>query len=302
MAVGVLALLGGDKRELELIPALTKIGWQMQVYGLPAGYLPEGVKVFAEIREALAGADILILPVPGIRNDGFLHAPFLPPCKVDEQDLRVLAPGTTVVTGIVSPYLRQLAELCRLNLVETMELDEVAVPNAVPTAEGAIQVAMGNLPITINNSRVLVIGYGRVGQALAKRLAALNAKVTVVNRSEDYRLAKARDDGFVAVDLQDLAGALSDAQVIFNTAPALVLTKEILSKINSSTLIIDLAAIPGGTDWQAAENLGLKTIHALSLPGKVAPVTAGQILAASYPNVLAQIKKSQLNKAEKEVL
>ena len=41
---------------------------------------------------------------------------------------------------------------------------------------------MEQLPITIHGARVLVVGFGRVGRALAQRLAALGAKVTVAAR------------------------------------------------------------------------------------------------------------------------
>ena len=46
----------------------------------------------------------------------------------------------------------------------------------MPTAEGAIQLAMEELPITLHGARVLVIGYGRLGRVLADRLAGLKAE------------------------------------------------------------------------------------------------------------------------------
>ena len=39
------------------------------------------------------------------------------------------------------------------------------VANAVPTAEGAVQVAMEELPFTLHSARVLILGFGRVGEA-----------------------------------------------------------------------------------------------------------------------------------------
>ena len=60
---------------------------------------------------------------------------------------------------------------------------EIAILNSVPTAEGAIQVAMENTEITIHNSRCLVMGFGRCGTTLARSLLALGARVTVCSRS-----------------------------------------------------------------------------------------------------------------------
>lgn len=51
------------------------------------------------------------------------------------------------------------------------------IMNAVPTAEGAIQIAMEQTDVTLHGLPVLVIGHGRIGSLLARRLAALGAKV-----------------------------------------------------------------------------------------------------------------------------
>ena len=59
-----------------------------------------------------------------------------------------------------------------------------------------------------------------------------------------------------------------------------------LSKLRRDTLIIDLASKPGGVDLAEAERLNIKTIHALGLPGKTAPVTAGEIIAESIIDTL----------------
>ena len=53
------------------------------------------------------------------------------------------------------------------------------IANAVPTAEGAVQLAMEELPITLHGARVLVVGFGRVGKLTAHRFRALGARVSV---------------------------------------------------------------------------------------------------------------------------
>ena len=67
-----------------------------------------------------------------------------------------------------------------------------------------------------------------------------------------------------------------DFDVIFNTVPALIFSRERLEKLEKSTLLIDLASRPGGVDFNAAAELQVKTIWALSLPGRVAPKSAGR--------------------------
>ena len=58
-----------------------------------------------------------------------------------------------------------------------------------------------------------------------------------------------------------------------------------MQKCLVQTLIIDLASKPGGTDFRYAEKRGIKALLAPSLPGIVAPKTAGTYLA----NVLSQL-------------
>ena len=65
-----------------------------------------------------------------------------------------------------------------------------------------------------------------------------------------------------------------------------------LNKLRKDTLMIDLASKPGGVDFNIAGKLGLKVIWALSLPGKVAPVSSGEIIAGTVLNILKERGKS----------
>jgi dipicolinate synthase subunit A len=78
----------------------------------------------------------------------------------------------------------------------------------------------------------------------------------------------------------------------------MVLNREILKYANPQVLIIDLATQPGGTDFEAANAFGLKAILAPGLPGKVAPVSAGKILADVIPKLIIR----ELSKLDKNML
>ena len=160
--------------------------------------------------------------------------------------------------------------------------------NALPTAEGAIQLAMEHLPITIHGARVLVTGFGRVGRLTAQRFAALGAKVCVAARKYE-QLAWAQAMGFGAQELSHLAGWLCGYDLVVNTVPAPVLGETELKDLWPDCLIIDLASKPGGVDRKAADRLGRQVIWALSLPGKVAPVTAGGAIRSTIYNMLHEL-------------
>ena len=76
---------------------------------------------------------------------------------------------------------------------------------------------------------------------------------------------------------------------MINTVPARVLGEAELAELRPDCLVIDLASKPGGVDLDAAARLGKKVVWALSLPGKVAPVTAGRAIRTAIYNILSEL-------------
>ena len=82
--------------------------------------------------------------------------------------------------------------------------------------------------------------------------------------------------------------------MIFNTVPAKVLNRDVLQFVSNDSLIIDLASKPGGVDFDFAQQKGIKTIHALSLPGKVAPSTSANYMEAVIHNIINEVYKGAM--------
>ena len=131
-------------------------------------------------------------------------------------------PGADGVRGTGDPVTEALAGQRGITVLDYFAREELAVANAVPTAEGAVQIALEQMPITLHGSRVLVIGFGRVGRAVAQRMAALGARVTVAARRYES-LAWAQAIGYGAEKTGQLAGWLCGYDLVVNTVPALVL-------------------------------------------------------------------------------
>lgn len=278
-----LAIVGGDAREIVLIQELVHKGYSLRVFGFPVNMIPKQVQVCSTVSEAVTGARVVILPMPGIKDNRQLYTKYMPTgVKVEKEDFSGIGSGACVFVGVASGYLKSLAKLFSFHLVEIAEQDMVAIPNSIPTAEGAIQLAMEKIPITIHGAKVLVIGFGRVADTLAFTLKGLGANVTVAARNP-AQLAKCCVLGYQVVELNNLAKYIGEADLIYNTVPAPVLGEKMLNQVKKDVLIIDLASSPGGTDFPAAENLGVTAVLAPGLPGKVAPITAGKILARVYP-------------------
>ena len=163
-------------------------------------------------------------------------------------------------------------------LVLLFERDDVAIYNSIPTVEGAIMMAIQHTDFTIHGSNVAVLGLGRVGMSVARSFQALGAKVKVgARKSED--IARISEMALTPFHLNDLAAEMKNVDICINTIPFPIITAKVIANMPVHTLIIDLASKPGGTDFRYAEKRGIKALLAPSLPGIVAPKTAGQILA-----------------------
>ena len=184
--------------------------------------------------------------------------------------------------------MKRMAEERDLVLRDYFAREELAVLNAIPTAEGAIQIAMEELPITLHDARVLVVGCGRLGKALAPRLRALGARVWVSARRYEQRAA-AESMGLGSEGVDHLPDWLCSYDLVFNTVPARILGVEELAALKEGALVIDLASRPGGVDMDAAAALGVRVIWALSLPGKVAPVTSGRYIKDTVYHIMEEL-------------
>ena len=216
--------------------------------------------------EQTALADYILLPLP-----------------LDESR----TPLAELLGGKLSAQARQIAAEAGVELVDYFAREELILCNAIPTAEGCIGILMAERTRTLWNSAILLAGFGPVGQALGVRLAALGAQVTVAARRSAQR-ALAESFGLRAVDLARLEQAAPAFDTVVNTIPAPVLTEAVLAALRSGSLIVDLASKPGGTDFATARRLGHRAIHALSLPAACAPETAGEALARTVCEILAE--------------
>ena len=281
-------VVGGDLRQVKLAQLLQEDGHNVQTYAMERrpdpGQLPG-----SDTMKGMEQADCVILPLPVTAEQGMLNAA-LSDLRVPVSELlEGLSQGQVVCAGKVTTPMRVLAEEKGLILRDYFAREELAVANAVPTAEGAIQIAMEELPTTLYGLRVLVIGFGRLGKVLAHRLHGLGAKVTVSARKYGD-LAWIEAYGYQSEHTGQLTGWLGAYDLIINTVPARMLDFPQLLDLKEDCLVIDLASKPGGVNLKAAAQLGTKVIWALSLPGKAAPATSGRIIRDTIYHILQELE------------
>lgn len=185
----------------------------------------------------------LLLPVPSFDDAGNVRG---------GGKLPTLPAGITVLGGNLQHYHGAKIDF----LQDPYYLEE----NAAITAHCALKYADIR-----PDTRVLVIGWGRIGKMLCPLLAGLGTEITVAVRKESAFQA-AEEGGFRAVYMQDMKPREFD--VIYNTAPASVLFS---GECREDAVLIDLSS------WEGIFGKGV--IRARGLPGKDAPEESGALIA-----------------------
>lgn len=282
------AVIGGDLRQIHLAGLLAARGRQVLAVGFDRDVeIPSGVTPLQSAADAAARSDCVVLPLPYSVDGTTVNAPFARSPLPLREIWSAARQGQLVTGGRLDASALEAARAHRFRAVDYYKQEELEILNGVPTAEGAIQIAMEELPVTIHGTRCLVLGYGRVGRYLAHDLHALGADLSVCARSHTD-LAWVRAMGARGIHIADLKTHIGEFEAVFNTVPAVLLTEELLSRLRKDCLVIDLASKPGGVDFETAGRLGIRVIWALSLPGKVAPLTSGAIICDTVLHIVSE--------------
>ena len=287
------SIIGGDLRTIKLAKMLANEGNKIYTYGLEkAEELKDNSNIiFTEkISKAIPkDVEVVIGPIPFTSNGININAPFGEK-EISIREMIHYLEGKILIAGSISPEIYDMANDEYIEIIDIMKREELAVLNTISTAEGAIEIAISNTNKIVHGSEVLILGFGRIGKVLARKMAGLSAKVTCAAR-KDEDLAWIRAYGHKETNINALGENLSQYDIILNTVPHLVLNKERLQYVKKDALLIDLASNPGGIDKKEAKELNLKLVWALALPGKVAPVTTEEFIKDTIYNILKEIYK-----------
>lgn len=278
-------IAGGDLRYVSLAEKLAE---ENEVYavGFDKNVIcPKNVISSESLVSLKERVDYIVLPLLA-SNDGItVNTPFSGQSIPLSGLTSVIKENGIIFGGRITDEISQMFKQHNLEVIDYSTREEFAVMNAVATGEGAIQVAMEETASTISGQKILIIGMGRISKVMLRQLSGFNADVTVAAR-KFHDLAWADIYGCKQIHINSLSDCLGEFDIIINTAPAMILDENKLKEVNKNCLIIDLASKPGGVDFDIAGRLGLRTIWLLSLPGKVAPVTSGQVIAHTIKNIL----------------
>lgn len=280
-----IGIVGGDLRIIRLAQIFAKDDYSIYTYGLEKYiFKEENIIKCSSIEEICNNCNSIISGVPFSKDGKYIDTPFSYE-KIDINNFIGNLNDKTLIAGAIENTQEEILNSNNCTIIDLLKIEELTVLNIIPTIEGALQVAINETEITLNSSKCLILGFGRIGKLLSKSLKSLGADVYCVARKESD-IAWIKAYGFNPIHLSSLDSYLSKKyDIIFNTVPAIILNKGRLEIIkNTKPLIIELASKPWGVDFSYAEKIGIKVIKAQGLPGKVAPQTS----AINIRNILKE--------------
>lgn len=270
-------LIGGDRRNTYLHDILRrKDNIDLHAFGLAVAD-----RTLADVEKAIGEADVIILPMPSTKN-GMVPLLSLETAYPMDTVLQNMRQGAVLVGG----FLEGIPQKPGISVTNLLASERFAQANAWPTAEGAIRISLERTERTLKGSRCTVLGYGRIGKDLVKLLRSFGADVVATARRKE-QLEDISALGVLAVHTDDILEACIDSNFIFNTIPHVLLDEDKLKKLRRDVVIIDLASSPFGVDFNAATRLKLDAQAYQSLPGRMFPKTAADIIYSCIKELLA---------------
>lgn len=272
-----ISFIGGDLRLSYMLREMAKRGYDVSAYCVPLADTFPSVTVLSSLQEALDYSDVIVGPVPFSKTQLTINS------SIEAKDLEMknflshIKASHIIFGGAITPCVKLYCDVRSIKYFDFMQNEEVAILNAIATAEGTIAEAIKRSPVNLSGSTCLVLGYGKCGSVLAAKLKGLDANVCVCARRVDA-LAQAKAAGFETLPFDSLKNSLHEFLFIFNTIPAQYFDESLLKEVLQDATLIDISSNPGCFDLDAASKLGIKTALCLGLPGKYAPKTSGLIL------------------------
>lgn len=280
-------ILGGDERSLCLAYSLMECRNHVNIFGFDKVGEELRIEESPSLKEAIENSDIIVGPLPFTSDGETINAPFYSgTIKINEM-VNLISKDQLLTVGKIDKNTLKLFDKKNINVKDYFDREEMQILNSIPTAEGAIEIAMAETQATIHGSNVLVLGYGRIGKVLSKMLQGIGANVYVAARKYSD-MAWIKTCGYNPIYFGDIWENLYRMNLVFNTVPSLVMNEYMLKELDKDAIVIDLASKPGGVDFEKAEELGVRVNWALALPGKVAPITAGRVIKETIYNIVRE--------------
>jgi dipicolinate synthase subunit A len=280
------AVLGGDGREVHIAERLAQDGHEAVRYG-QASHESNGVRVATELPDAVAGAEWLILPSPGLNGDVVYGPDAHEPIVLGRGLLERSALSTGgIVLGRSNPTLDTIAGAMDVTLFQFKDDLGLATRLSTGVAEGVIRLLIELTKRILREHQILVVGYGVTGAVIVDYLVAARC-APVVSTRDPKALERARQCGAIPIAYEERVAAMGDTDIIVNTVPSTdAVPREAFAALRRR-IVVDIASPPGGIDHGAARAAGVQVHWPRGLAGGRAPLTAGDAQYAFVAKAMA---------------
>ena len=220
---------------------------------------------YAETQLAKMGFHVTRTPAPDV-SYVLLPVPSFP--SGDEYLAHIMAelPDHVIVAGgnLSSLLLKNYA------VVDFLQDPIYLAENAAITASCTLGIVRKELKRQLAGSKVLIVGWGRIGKCLHRLFEKEGAEITISVRSKTDR-AMIHALGSRSLSIEEAAAETQGYDVIINTVPAMVLPN---LAAHENALVLELASKPGLS--------GGNIMNCRGLPGKLAPAASGELIAKTF--------------------
>lgn len=191
---------------------------------------------FYEVVKHLSKIDYLVLPIPSSRDGVYITNTNIRFC-----DIIPLLNNVEIFLGCKEKIDYEFGNEKFYDIADNETFKQ---KNAILTVEGVLALSIKNTLRSIHGSKILIVGYGRIGSYLAKQLSSLGAKIFIVEK--DVEKVK-KCDNFVT-DINLLEKNI-DFDMIYNTVDENILNDY------TSTTIFDISNTLSGYNIISTKSL-----------------------------------------------
>lgn len=164
-----IGFLGGDLRIVSLTELFSKDGYKVYTYGLEEAEFKESDIQKTTLENVIKNTNTIFGSIPFSKDNENIYSPFSRR-RLKIKEILPQIKNKKFITGAVNGEVIKLAKNYNIEITDVLKNDSLTILNAIPTAEGAIQIAMEESKRTLHGSKILILGFGRIGKVLAKML------------------------------------------------------------------------------------------------------------------------------------
>jgi len=207
---------------------------------------------------------------------------FSPAKKWGKDEISRLHTDITIIAGAINDEQKVLLDSMRIKYINLLDDEAFAIQNANLTAEGVLAILLQETDRSMYEHRILIVGVGRIGKALAILFGRLGLDFTLGSFSDkdkiqgNFYLCPCEPKG-------EFLNHLKKYDVIINTIPNVVFDENNLERISQDAIVIETASKNCIED---VNNLAFRYILAPKLPQKYCLRTASSLVISKIEEVL----------------